>query len=129
MTNLQPTANLCGKKYSSQVQDDYFQQSHQPVPEKDNLMLTESDKKTAGLLAEKWNVSPDIHPDDFISHMPKTTFGRWLKQLFSLVRPGGYLIFTTHGLVSSTIIPGVQFDDSGFNPPANKRTSTSANID
>jgi SAM-dependent methyltransferase len=195
-------------------------------------MLTESDKTTAGLLAEKWKVSPDIHPNDFIfhfvydnptfstkeaaiqyyfndgqnsaeqlakilrdickfgdpqaisvlefasgygcvtrhlrnvlpharitscdihlaaanfikeklnseaivsnsvpeqlavaetfdvvfalsffSHMPKTTFGRWLKQLFSLVKPGGYLIFTTHGLVSSTIIPGVQFDDDGF---------------
>src|SRR5215510_10254902 len=29
-------------------------------------MLTESDKTNIGLVAEKWNVPSDIHPDDFI---------------------------------------------------------------
>ncbi len=33
----------------------------------------------------------------FFSHMPITTWARWLVKLFSLVRPGGVLIFTTQG--------------------------------
>lgn len=33
----------------------------------------------------------------FFSHMPITTWSRWLVRLFSFVRPGGILIFTTHG--------------------------------
>lgn len=33
----------------------------------------------------------------FFSHMPHKSFGRWLKVLYSAVKPGGYLIFTTHG--------------------------------
>ena len=36
----------------------------------------------------------------FFSHLPKSTFGRWLKTLYSAVRAPGYLIFTTHGLKS-----------------------------
>jgi len=35
---------------------------------KDNMMLTESDKTTIDLLAQKWRVKPEIHPDDFIFH-------------------------------------------------------------
>jgi hypothetical protein len=33
----------------------------------------------------------------FFSHMPITTWSRWLVRLFSFVRPGGILIFTTQG--------------------------------
>jgi len=36
----------------------------------------------------------------FFSHMPERTWGRWLKTLFDKVKPGGYLIFTTHGLTT-----------------------------
>ena len=36
----------------------------------------------------------------FFSHMPEHSFTRWLKALFSFVKPGGFLIFTTHGLAS-----------------------------
>jgi hypothetical protein len=34
----------------------------------------------------------------FFTHMPKSTFGRWLKALFSALEPSGHLVFTTHGL-------------------------------
>jgi len=199
---------------------------------KDNMMLTESDKTTIDLLAQKWRVKPEIHPDDFIfhfvyshpsfstkdaaigyyfndgqnsaqqlsklllevcnydsqqkinilefasgygcvtrhlsnvlpfanvtacdihleainfireklraeailsksvpeqldldgkfdvvfalsffSHMPKTTFTRWLRKLTSLVKPGGHVIFTTHGLESVSNLGNVQFDQEGF---------------
>lgn len=36
----------------------------------------------------------------FFSHMPARTFTRWMRALASLVRPGGFLIFTTQGLVT-----------------------------
>jgi SAM-dependent methyltransferase len=31
------------------------------------------------------------------SHLPKRSWGKWLGVLFSAVKPGGYLIFSTHG--------------------------------
>lgn len=31
------------------------------------------------------------------SHLPKSTWGDWLKKLYSAVAPGGCLVFTTHG--------------------------------
>jgi cyclopropane fatty-acyl-phospholipid synthase-like methyltransferase len=37
----------------------------------------------------------------FFSHMPDSSFGRWLKTLYSAVKPNGYLIFTTHGITSA----------------------------
>ena len=36
----------------------------------------------------------------FFSHMPKHSFARWLGRLAASLKPGGRLIFTTHGLVS-----------------------------
>ncbi|ABD87386.1 class I SAM-dependent methyltransferase [Rhodopseudomonas palustris] len=36
----------------------------------------------------------------FFSHMPDRTFGPWLEELFRHVKPGGFLIFTTHGETS-----------------------------
>lgn len=50
----------------------------------------------------------------FFSHMPKTSFTRWMKQLLSFTKPGGFLIFTTHGQQSIKFLPNVQFDQSGF---------------
>jgi SAM-dependent methyltransferase len=35
----------------------------------------------------------------FFSHMPPTTWGRWVLRLFEAVADGGLLIFTTHGRV------------------------------
>ncbi len=36
----------------------------------------------------------------FFSHMPDTTWFRWLSSLYNAVIPGGLLIFTTHGYQS-----------------------------
>ncbi|WP_187276742.1 class I SAM-dependent methyltransferase [Methylobacterium sp. WL93] len=33
----------------------------------------------------------------FFTHLPKSTWGRWLKSLEEYLNPGGLLIFTTHG--------------------------------
>jgi cyclopropane fatty-acyl-phospholipid synthase-like methyltransferase len=40
----------------------------------------------------------------FFSHMPDRSFGRWLKTLFSAVKPHGYLVFTTHGQHSAKML-------------------------
>jgi SAM-dependent methyltransferase len=37
----------------------------------------------------------------FFSHMPKSTFGPWLRALFKTLDAPGYLIFTTHGWASA----------------------------
>jgi SAM-dependent methyltransferase len=51
----------------------------------------------------------------FFSHMPKSTFGKWLRQLASFVKPGGYFILTTHGLVSwRSSGRRRRFDSEGF---------------
>ena len=36
----------------------------------------------------------------FFTHMPKSSFGRGLKALFSVLKSPGYLVFTTHGYKS-----------------------------
>lgn len=52
------------------------------------------------------------------SHLPLETQGRWLKCLYALLAPGGYLMFTTHGATAMRIQPeffGQDFDPSiGF---------------
>jgi SAM-dependent methyltransferase len=37
----------------------------------------------------------------FFSHMPDKSFGKWIKALYKHVKPGGMLIFTTHGRISN----------------------------
>lgn len=59
----------------------------------------------------------------FFSHMPKTSFSRWLKKLASMLKPGGYLIFTTHGIESSKFFPDCQFDADGFYFKSNSEQS------
>jgi 2-polyprenyl-3-methyl-5-hydroxy-6-metoxy-1,4-benzoquinol methylase len=50
----------------------------------------------------------------FFSHMPRTTFGRWLKALFEQLRCPGYLIFTTHGLASRKNFNNPEIPADGF---------------
>lgn len=50
----------------------------------------------------------------FFSHMPERTWGRWLKTLFDKVKPGGYLIFTTHGLTTWENCGKPAIPDSGI---------------
>ncbi len=52
----------------------------------------------------------------FFSHMPINSWSRWLKALFRHVKPGGSLIFTTHGKESLEKLFGadVKLDKNGF---------------
>jgi hypothetical protein len=50
----------------------------------------------------------------FFSHMPKRSFLQWLARLASFTTPGGFLLFTTHGLESQQHFPRCRFDRDGF---------------
>jgi SAM-dependent methyltransferase len=51
----------------------------------------------------------------FFSHMPDATWSRWLNVLMKTVRPGGILIFTTHGLTSAAkYFDSPKLCDAGF---------------
>lgn len=50
----------------------------------------------------------------FFSHMPRATWTRWLQRLYRAVRPGGLLLFTTHGLASMAQMGGKPLDADGF---------------
>jgi 2-polyprenyl-3-methyl-5-hydroxy-6-metoxy-1,4-benzoquinol methylase len=50
----------------------------------------------------------------FFSHMPDHTWSRWLKILFDKVTPGGYLIFTTQGLISRKYFGNPVIPDNGI---------------
>ena len=47
------------------------------------------------------------------SHLPASTWSRWLKRIYDMVAPGGVLVFTTHGAeaVRRTNVP---LDEEGF---------------
>ena len=44
--------------------------------------------------AEKYDM---VFALSFFSHMPRATWGRWLRALFATLNAPGYLVFTTHG--------------------------------
>jgi SAM-dependent methyltransferase len=46
------------------------------------------------------------------SHLPPATFTSWLHKLYSLLNPGGLLIFSVHG--ESLMLPGHTMPDSGI---------------
>ena len=39
----------------------------------------------------------------FFSHMPKSSFGRWVRALYGCLKSPGYLLFTTHGQKSCSM--------------------------
>lgn len=47
------------------------------------------------------------------SHLPRSSWGRWLAQLFDAVAPGGLLVFTTHGAEAARR-QGVALDAEGY---------------
>jgi SAM-dependent methyltransferase len=64
------------------------------------------------VLTPKYDV---IFALSFFSHMPKTSWSRWLDTLGAGLRPGGCLIFTTHGIRSGELFMGSpQLDSDGF---------------
>lgn len=63
-------------------------------------------------LSEKFRI---VFALSFFSHMPRRTWGRWLKALFDTVEPGGCIIFTTHGNIShQKMISHAKIDSTGF---------------
>jgi SAM-dependent methyltransferase len=54
----------------------------------------------------------------FFSHMPDATFAPWLERLFSTVKHGGILVFTTHGAISLRNMKAggldANFNEDGF---------------
>ncbi|MFN4120435.1 class I SAM-dependent methyltransferase [Acidovorax sp.] len=47
------------------------------------------------------------------SHLPRSTWSRWLKVLYDAVAPGGLLVFSTHG-VKAADFDHVQLDEEGY---------------
>lgn len=50
----------------------------------------------------------------FFSRLPATSWSRWLQQLYSGLRKGGLLIFTTHGKASLAHFPQAALDTAGY---------------
>lgn len=51
----------------------------------------------------------------FFSHMPATTWERWLRRLYAGLNAGGVFLFTTHGRVSrEKFFPQAQLDAEGY---------------
>lgn len=59
----------------------------------------------------------------FFSHMPDHTWGRWLSCLFDKVKPGGHLIFTTHGMITWANLGRPTIPESGiwFSPSSEQK--------
>ncbi|WP_028602017.1 SAM-dependent methyltransferase [Ottowia thiooxydans] len=62
-------------------------------------------------------VTPERYEVVFVlslfSHLPKSSWSRWLTRLYDCVAPGGLLVFTTHG-AEAVRRQGVTLDDEGF---------------
>jgi hypothetical protein len=88
----------------------------------DAMSFIESKMKVKTILSdsipEKLSISDKydvIFALSFFSHMPKTTWSRWIKVLTSKVKTGGFLIFTTHGMISKKLcIKNANPDKEGF---------------
>jgi SAM-dependent methyltransferase len=50
----------------------------------------------------------------FFSHMPVTTWARWLVALTQWLRPGGALVFTTHGIAATAAHGNPELEPLGF---------------
>lgn len=60
----------------------------------------------------------------FFSHMPRSTWLRWLHMLYAHVRPGGYLLFTTQGLETAQKHmgdPEIPADGFWFHPSSEQK--------
>lgn len=57
----------------------------------------------------------------FFSHMPYSTWSRWLRRLFDIVKKGGTLIFTTHGHISMRYFNDPVLDDGFWFLPASEQ--------
>ena len=63
-----------------------------------------------------------IFASSFFSHMPETSFSRWIETLYNLLTPSGILVFSVHDV--SLLPPAVVVPDTGivFVPSSESRT-------
>lgn len=63
-----------------------------------------------------------ILANSFFSHMPERTFADWMQTLYSLLTPGGLLMFSVHD--ESLLPPHVKMNEQGilFSPASESRT-------
>ena len=61
------------------------------------------------------------------SHLPRSTWARWLQALYATVAPGGILVFTTHGIKAAQF-DSVPLDEEGlFFAPASESNAIDPN--
>jgi SAM-dependent methyltransferase len=63
-----------------------------------------------------------IFASSFFSHMPETTFGRWIETLLDLLTPRGILVFSTHD--TSLMPPSIPVPPSGIYFEASSESRT-----
>jgi hypothetical protein len=89
-------------------------------PEANNFILNELCGKAiqSSSVPESFNSTSEydlVFVLSFFSHMPATTWSRWLSALFKTLCVGGNLIFTTHGRTSVRKMPvDVSLNEQGF---------------
>jgi SAM-dependent methyltransferase len=62
-------------------------------------------------LTEKYDI---VFALSFFSHMPRSTWGRWIKALYAVLKPNGFLIFTTLGKASPIYKTITLLPEDGF---------------
>lgn len=76
-----------------------------------------------GQVAQSHSVPEQFHVDgtfdvifslSFFSHMPESSWTRWLRAHYDALNVGGYLVFTTQGLKSRPHFENPAIPDSGF---------------
>jgi len=73
--------------------------------------IQSSDKPELLVAAQNYDV---VFALSFFSHMPFTTWERWLRRLVLLTNPGGLIIFTTQGIASGLHFGWPEISSSGF---------------
>ncbi|MBF5004011.1 class I SAM-dependent methyltransferase [Diaphorobacter sp. NR2-3-3-1] len=62
----------------------------------------------------QWNKKHDlVFVLSLFTHLPASTWSRWLRRIFDMVEPGGVLVFTTHG-AEAVFKQNVTLDDNGY---------------
>ncbi|MDF1482636.1 class I SAM-dependent methyltransferase [Extensimonas sp. H3M7-6] len=60
------------------------------------------------------------------SHLPRTTWGRWLRALHGLLAPGGVLVFTVHGMKAAAFDQVILDEDGYFFAPSSESRAIAA---
>jgi cyclopropane fatty-acyl-phospholipid synthase-like methyltransferase len=98
------------------VSSDIHPEANQFIEGQFGIRTIQSHKVPEEYVSESFDI---IFALSFFSHMPKTTWTRWLKMLAGKCVKGGHLIFTTHGMDSWRMMGNPALDQDGFYFKAN----------